>query len=510
MMAFFIRITAFLRKEVFEALRQPRLMLTLVGGPFLILLIFGFGSTLGARPYRITFVAEKGSAAERYITKFAERVTGTLVMTGVRNDLDGALRELRAGRVDLVAVAPSNPIKQVRSNQQVPFGVYHNEIDPVQANYVSFLWDYFINEINRNLLEDVIRSAQSQSGDVAQMIKLAQDNARQMRGALERGDGDQARSAYSELFPRINGINGSVSPTLDVLERVSSSLNSASGETSDADVQAARERLDGLKADVAALENIKQGASSYDAEVQVSKRIEARLGELQETLALFQTLSPSTIVRPLTSRTESISAVRLNVTSYFAPAVIVLLLQHLLVTMAALSFVRERMLGAVELFRASPLSALEILIGKYVSYMLLGTILSTVLTLAMLTLLMVPMLGSWSVLAGMIAALMFASIGYGMLISILADNDSQAVQFAMLLLLGSVFFSGAFVALYNIRMPSQIVSWMLPATYGVQALQTIMLRGTPPDALIYWGLVGMGVVLFGINLFLLARKMANE
>ncbi len=510
MISFFIRIAAFLRKEVFEVLRQPRLMLTLVGGPFLILLIFGFGSTLGARPYRITFVAEKGSAAERYITKFAERITGTLVMTGVRNDREGALRDLRAGRVDLVAVAPSRPIEQIKSNKQVPFGVYHNEIDPVQANYISFLWDYFINEINRNLLEDVIRSAQSQSGDVAQMISAAQDNARQMRVALERGDGDEARAAYVALSPRVNGINGSVSPTLDVLERVSSALNSESGEANGAEVQAARERLDALKADVATLENIKPGASSYASEVQVSRRIEARLSELQDTLALFQTLSPTTIVRPLTSLTESISPVRLNVTSYFAPAVIVLLLQHLLVTMAALSFVRERMLGAVELFRASPLSALEILIGKYASYMLLGTILSGALTLAMLALLAVPMLGSWSVLAGMIAALMFASIGYGMLISILADNDSQAVQYAMLLLLGAVFFSGAFVALYNIRMPSQIVSWLLPATYGVQALQTIMLRGTPPDSLIYWGLIGMGAALFVINLVLLKRKMANE
>ena len=38
-----IRTSSFLRKEVFEVLRQPRLLLTLIVGPFLILLIFGLG-----------------------------------------------------------------------------------------------------------------------------------------------------------------------------------------------------------------------------------------------------------------------------------------------------------------------------------------------------------------------------------------------------------------------------------------------------------------------------------
>jgi ABC-2 type transport system permease protein len=49
MSGFLIRISAFLRKELFEVSRQPRLLATLVGGPFLILLIFGAGSTLGER-----------------------------------------------------------------------------------------------------------------------------------------------------------------------------------------------------------------------------------------------------------------------------------------------------------------------------------------------------------------------------------------------------------------------------------------------------------------------------
>ena len=37
----FIRISSFVRKEMAEILRQPKLVATLILGPFLILLIFG-------------------------------------------------------------------------------------------------------------------------------------------------------------------------------------------------------------------------------------------------------------------------------------------------------------------------------------------------------------------------------------------------------------------------------------------------------------------------------------
>ncbi len=46
----FIRASAFLRKEIVNVLRQPRLVLTLVLGPFVILLVYGLGFREEARP----------------------------------------------------------------------------------------------------------------------------------------------------------------------------------------------------------------------------------------------------------------------------------------------------------------------------------------------------------------------------------------------------------------------------------------------------------------------------
>ena len=55
-------------------------------------------------------------------------------------------------------------------------------------------------------------------------------------------------------------------------------------------------------------------------------------------------------------------------TSFYAPGVLVLLLQHIAITLAALSMVRERLLGTIELFRVSPVRPGEIIAGKYIGF----------------------------------------------------------------------------------------------------------------------------------------------
>ena len=55
---FIIRTSAFLGKEVAEVLHQPRLILTLVLGPFLILLLFGVGFRYQNPPLRALFGPE--------------------------------------------------------------------------------------------------------------------------------------------------------------------------------------------------------------------------------------------------------------------------------------------------------------------------------------------------------------------------------------------------------------------------------------------------------------------
>src|SRR5688572_28309825 len=98
----------------------------------------------------------------------------------------------------------------------------------------------------------------------------------------------------------------------------------------------------------------------------------------------------------------------------------------------------------------------------------------------------VPMQGQWLNLAGVILLELFASLGIGFVISLLSKRDTQSVQFAMLMLLGSVLFSGFFTALYYFTAPVQALAYLLPVTYGIQLLQNVMLRGGAPDPRLFF------------------------
>ena len=80
--------------------------------------------------------------------------------------------------------------------------------------------------------------------------------------------------------------------------------------------------------------------------------------------------------------TENIVAADLETVDYYTPAAVALLLQHLALTFAALSLVRDRSLGLFELLRAGPLSSFEILVGKTIAYMLVGLALGGILMAA--------------------------------------------------------------------------------------------------------------------------------
>jgi ABC-2 type transport system permease protein len=158
------------------------------------------------------------------------------------------------------------------------------------------------------------------------------------------------------------------------------------------------------------------------------------------------------------------------------PAVIVLLLQHLSITFASLSIVRERRSGIIELFRVAPITAFETLIGKFLSYLFFEILLAGVITALAVWVLKVPMFGRWEDYALVVVILLFTSLAVGFLISLISQTDTQAVQYSMLLLLASIFFSGFFLDLRLMWEPMKILAWSLPATYGIQMLQNVMLR----------------------------------
>ncbi|HWH24135.1 MAG TPA: ABC transporter permease [Candidatus Limnocylindria bacterium] len=220
-------------------------------------------------------------------------------------------------------------------------------------------------------------------------------------------------------------------------------------------------------------------------------------------------LRPELVAQPTTTRLVNVAPYQPTVVSFAAPAVLALILQHMAVTLSALSFVRERLSGALELFRVSPVTPFELVLGKYVGLGILSAIVAAITVGLLVYLLGVPLLGDPWLLAGIVALLIFGSLGLGLLISVISDSERQAVQLALLLLIASVFFSGFVLPVEEFRPEMQPLAYALPVTHGIVLLQDVMLRGWVLAWWHVWVLAGTALGLLVLTSILLRRLMSH-
>lgn len=494
---FIIRIFAFVRKEIISILRQPRLIFSIILGPFLILLLFGIGYREEPRTLRTVFVVPENSPMVPIVEEYATRLGEQIASQGIIADAAEADRLLRTQQVDLVVVVPPEPSANVRSNEQAVFTLYHYEIDPYERTYVEILGRNYIDEINRVVLLTAADQGKVEARSVQEQIGAARQAATAARVALEAGNEADARAAGQQLTDEINLLTIAAGSGLALLSGVENTTG----------VETLQTRLENLQTSAGSLSS-QSGALAERAGSAAA--IEAELASIDTLLTEYQALDSEVLISPFRSETLSITDTSLDPTDFFVPAVIALLMQHIALTLAGLSIVRERQEGPIELFRASPVSAFETLVGKFIGYLVLTIFLGAVLTVLVVYGLGVPMLGDWGSYALALFALLCASLSLGFFTSLLAKTTSQAIQTAMLLLLASIFFSGFFLALYRLWEPVQIVSWALPVTYGINLLQSIMLRGQPPNIFLIGGLFLYAVIMFLIDWWWLNRVYARQ
>ncbi|HSL75301.1 MAG TPA: ABC transporter permease [Candidatus Limnocylindrales bacterium] len=189
-------------------------------------------------------------------------------------------------------------------------------------------------------------------------------------------------------------------------------------------------------------------------------------------------IPPDVVAAPTEARLVNLAPRAPTVTSFFGPAVLALILQHLAVSLVSLSLVRERSSGVMELFRISPVTAAEVIAGKVLAFGLLGFVVAALTMVLLVTVLGVPSFADTVSLALVVGLLVLASLGVGLFIAMISDSERQTVQLSLLVLLASVFFSGFVLAIDQFTAPVRALAYTLPVTHGIQLLQDLMLRGS--------------------------------
>ena len=502
---FIVRSTTFLRKELATVFRQPRLILTLILGPFLIMLLFGFAFKKEGRSLRTLFVLKEDSPFAQQVQEFAQTIGPAIIYEGIIPDRNVALGKLAKNQVDMVIIVPDNPLEMIRNNQQAELELYHNEIDPIQVDYVKQVGRLYVDALNRKVLQNVTQENQQEAGTLQQRLEAAQASAKAYHDALAQRNVAAATTEKENLNTALVALRILAGASMGLVEGTDST-DGTSNPNPNADTLA---NLDSIIQGLNSTPNPTTEAEMASQE-QDAAELETSIADLNSQLTDFRNMDPNVITSPFTVKTESATGIELELTDFFTPAVIVLLLQHLFVTFAAMSIVQERRAGTMELFKTSPISSSEILFGKTMSFFTFGLVIAAVITLLVVFVLGTPMLGNWINYSIAIVVLLLTSLAVGFFISLISENDTQAVQFSMLLLLASIFFSGFFLDLRLMWAPMKVFSYMLPATYGINIMHDVMLRGLPLPLTVIGGLALIGVILFVADWIILRRIMQTR
>ena len=473
------RTVAFVAKEIQAILVQPQLLLLLVAGPFLVLLAFGVGYRPQGPQLRTIVVQPAPEDPRQAISFYLSAIGPPLEVVQVTPDLEAALQQLQARKVDLVAVVPPDVREKLLQGENARFTFYHNAIDPARIGYIKAVIDGATSQLNQAIVEQTVGEQQANSADYEQVLVELQGNLSEIQAALDNND--QPRAQQLAHTVRLNsGLVASL--WLFAAEPLS-------GATAPAIhlAQQARE-LDTL---VAAPESQPGALDETIGQMQQST------DQMLQSLRRARQIPPDVFVAPLVWEAQGISPFLPGYVAYHSPTVLALLVQHLCITLAALSLVDERNAGAIEVFRASPVNPREILVGKFLAYVLLIAVTTAALIGLLIYGLRVPLLGDWRWLVAVLAGLVAYSLNLGFLLSAVAHSRSQAIQMSMLVLLGSIFFSGFFVPLEDFAVPVRAISYSLPITYGMQELRQVVLRGERPDTL-YLGIMGAWALVLGV------------
>jgi ABC-2 type transport system permease protein len=190
--------------------------------------------------------------------------------------------------------------------------------------------------------------------------------------------------------------------------------------------------------------------------------------------------------------------------NFFVPGLIAILLQVMAILMIALSLVRERERGTLEQLTMTPVAPLGLMVGKMIPYAVLTFSELCVILLVMRTVFLVPIHGNVLLLLLLSIPFLLTVLGIGLVISTRARTQAEAFQLSMGTILPSVFLSGYIFLIENMPVFFQGISRLIPATYYIQILRGIILRGAGPAEL--W-LPALVLIVMGCGSTMLAARL---
>ncbi len=216
--------------------------------------------------------------------------------------------------------------------------------------------------------------------------------------------------------------------------------------------------------------------------VAVGRPLSALQGIIADSLSPL-VKGPLDYLKPKSDAFKVIQHVRYNpeaITQYNTiPGLVGLILTMTLVLMTSMAITRERERGNIERLLVTPLSPLEVMIGKISPYIVIGYMQAFMIVIISSLLFETPIDSAYELglLAVGLLPFMAANLSVGLMFSSLAENQLQAMQMTFFFFLPSVLISGFMFPFKGMPVWAQWIGEILPLTHFNRIIRGILLKG---------------------------------
>lgn len=187
----------------------------------------------------------------------------------------------------------------------------------------------------------------------------------------------------------------------------------------------------------------------------------------------------------------------------YVPGVIALVLMLICTMMTAVSIVKEKEMGNMEVLLVSPINPLSIIFSKAIPYFILSLIILTFVLILSITLLGVPINGSLILLYIISMIFILASLSLGLLISSIAKTQQIAMFISLIgLMVPTMMLSGFMFPVESMPKILQVISNIVPAKWYFYSLQSVMIKGLSFEAILreFAILTGFAVFFLAVSI----------
>lgn len=175
----------------------------------------------------------------------------------------------------------------------------------------------------------------------------------------------------------------------------------------------------------------------------------------------------------------------LNTTKFLIPGLFCMILITTAVILTSLSIVREKELGSMEQLRVSPLSSIELILGKTIPYTVVALFVAAFTLFISNIAFGLEIKGNYILLFFTTIIFLVAILSLGIFISTISDSQQVAFQIASIAtMLPTFILSGFIFPIESMPLPIQILTNITPAKFYIIILRAIILKGVGIEA--FW------------------------